>query len=147
MNILNKKKPDARVPLKRVAYLLTLCGFSTSSLGSTFPTTPLHLQDETKTTTAAGVKPNIMLFIDDSGSMDEDAGSSTRMQVTKSALNKVLDTYKSDVNWGLQTLWNNGSANYTANGGFTDQYSTIKTHVGKLKASSGTPRAIVISGV
>ncbi len=139
MNILNKKKPDARVPLKRVAYLLTLCGFSTSSLGSTFPTTPLHLQDETKTTTAAGVKPNIMLFIDDSGSMDEDAGSSTRMQVTKSALNKVLDTYKSDVNWGLQTLWNNGSANYTANGGFTDQYSTIKTHVGKLKASSGTP--------
>ena len=139
MNTLNKSKTGAHTPLKRLVYLLTLCGFTTSSLAGTFPTTPLHLQDETKTTTAAGVKPNIMLFIDDSGSMDEAAGNSTRIKVTKNALTKVLDTYKNDVNWGLQTLWNNGNANYIANNGFTDQYSTIKTHVENLKAGSGTP--------
>ena len=56
MNTLNKNKSGAHTPLKRLVYLLTLCGFTTSSMAATFPTTPLHLQDETKTTTAAGVK-------------------------------------------------------------------------------------------
>ena len=107
MNTLNKNKSGAHTPLKRLVYLLTLCGFTTSSLGGTFPTTPLHLQDETKTTTAAGVKPNIMLFIDDSGSMNDTTdGKSTndnekrRITIAQNALNKVLNTYKSDVNWG-----------------------------------------------
>ena len=113
MNTLNKSKTGAHTPLKRLVYLLTLCGFTTSSLGGTFPTTPLHLQDETKTTTAAGVAPNIMLFIDDSGSMRNKANKEdiqTKIEATKSALNQVLidsQTRGKPINWGFQSLWGN----------------------------------------
>ena len=143
MNTLNKNKSGAHTPLQRLVYLLTLCGFTTSSMAATFPTTPLHLQDETKTTTAAGVKPNIMLFIDDSGSMaygtdgtKDVSNSKKRITITKNALNNVLDTYKSDVKWGIQTLWDNEDANYA---GFTDDYKTIKTQISKMSPSGGTP--------
>lgn len=117
MNTLNKNKSGAHTPLKRLVYLLTLCGFTTSSLGGTFPTTPLHLQDETKTTTAAGVKPNIMLYIDDSGSMMSNyitvtttdgnkikKSKQSRMSIVQRALNDVLLEYKDTVNWGYQNL-------------------------------------------
>ena len=113
MNTLNKNKSGAHTPLKRLVYLLTLCGFTTSSLGGTFPTTPLHLQDETKTTTAAGVAPNIMLFIDDSGSMKDkanDTDTQTKIEATKSALNQVFTDSKArgkPINWGFQSLWGN----------------------------------------
>ena len=114
MNTLNKYKTGAHTPLKRLVYLLTLCGFTTSSLAGTFPTTPLHLQDETQTTTAAGVKPNIMLYIDDSGSMmsnaitvknpDGSTAKHSRMSIVQRALNDVLLEYKDTVNWGYQNL-------------------------------------------
>ena len=113
MNTLNKNKSGAHTPLKRLVYLLTLCGFTTSSLGGTFPTTPLHLQDETKTTTAAGVAPNIMLFIDDSGSMKDKANSAdtqTKIEATKSALKQVFTDSQArgkPINWGFQSLWGN----------------------------------------
>ena len=113
MNTLNKSKKGAHKPLKRLVYLLTLSGFTTSSLGGTFPTTPLHLQDETKTTTAAGVAPNIMLFIDDSGSMKDkanDTDTQTKIEATKSALNQVLTDSQArgkPINWGFQSLWGN----------------------------------------
>ena len=149
MNTLNKYKTGAHTPLKRLVYLLTLCGFTTSSLGGTFPTTPLHLQDETTTTTAAGVKPNVMLMIDDSGSMRWIPESSntpnysqlSRMDITKNALNTVLDTYTNQINWGLQSLHNNkdGSNNRPHLTGFTDDYRKVKTMVGRLTPSNGTP--------
>ena len=115
MNILNKKKPDVHTSLKRLAYFLTLCGFTTLSFAATFPTTPLHLQDETTTTSVAGVKPNVMFFIDDSGSMawntwNEDtpnANNDNRMMIVQRALNKLLVENKDNINWGIQTLNNN----------------------------------------
>ena len=115
MNTLNKNKSGAHTPLKRLVYLLTLCGFTTSSLGGTFPTTPLHLQDETTTTSVAGVKPNVMFFIDDSGSMQwntwnsdtPNANNDNRMMIVQRALNKLLVENKDNINWGIQTLHNN----------------------------------------
>ena len=100
-------------PMKKLVYFLTLTGFTTSSLAASFPITPLHLQDEVTTVTPAGVKPNIMLFIDDSGSMmfssitvkenNRDVKRS-RMYIVQKALNDVLVKYKDSVNWGYQTL-------------------------------------------
>ena len=115
MNTLNKYKTGAHTPLKRLVYLLTLCGFTTSSLGGTFPTTPLHLQDETTTTSVGGVKPNVMFFIDDSGSMQwnswnndtPSANNDNRMMIVQRALNKLLVENKDNINWGIQTLHNN----------------------------------------
>ena len=115
MNTLNKSKIGAHTPLKRLVYLLTLCGFTTSSLAGTFPTTPLHLQDETTTTSVGGVKPNVMFFIDDSGSMQwnswnndtPSANSDNRMMIVQRALNKLLVENKDNINWGIQTLHNN----------------------------------------
>ena len=115
MNTLNKNKFGAHTPLKRLVYLLTLCGFTTSSLAGTFPTTPLHLQDETTTTSVAGVKPNVMFFIDDSGSMawntwnseTPSANNDNRMMIVQRALNKLLVENKDNINWGIQTLNNN----------------------------------------
>ena len=111
MNTLNKNKSGAHTPLKRLVYLLTLCGFTTSSLAGTFPTSPLHLQDETTTTSVAGVKPNVMLFIDDSGSMawntfdseTPNANTDNRMMIVQRALNGILVENKDKVNWGIQT--------------------------------------------
>ena len=49
---------------------------STPSINDTpFANRPLHLQSESKTTSAGGVKPNVMLFLDDSGSMLENANT------------------------------------------------------------------------
>lgn len=80
-----------------------------------FATVPLHLQDNSVSVTE-GVKPNVLLQIDDSGSMkaymngseDISDGGPTRIQVVKTALAKLLTNpeFKDAVNWNMITLCN-----------------------------------------
>ena len=85
---------------------------------------------EGRTTISGGagkVKPNVMLFIDDSGSMDfaaagKDRPGRKRIDITKDALNVVVNKYGNKVNWGLQTLHNNNGANLS---GYTDNTTTV----------------------
>lgn len=108
MNYRKKSNSPTFPPLKKIVCLLTLCGFTNATLATGFPITPLHLQDTVTTTTPAGVKPNIMLFIDDSGSMlfnainvQNEAGQTvrkSRMHIVQEALNDVLLKYKDSVN-------------------------------------------------
>lgn len=80
-----------------------------------FATVPLHLQDNSESVTE-GVKPNVLLQIDDSGSMkaymngseDISDGGPTRIEVVKTALAKLLTNpeFKDAVNWNMITLCN-----------------------------------------
>ena len=117
MNTFPNSKGSFLTPLKKLVYLLSLFGLSNAAGANTFPTAPLHLQDETTTTTPAGVKPNIMLYIDDSGSMYSSvAGTGTsRIGVVQRALNGVLLKYKDEANWGIETLYNYVRPNLTTN--------------------------------
>lgn len=54
-----------------------------------FANRPLHLQSETKTTSSGGIKPNVMLFLDDSGSMIQDADTGSWNWKGKSYLSYI----------------------------------------------------------
>lgn len=86
---------------------------------SPFASIPLHLQNSSTTTTAGGVKPNVMLQVDDSTSMDErvtyqgvDQGS--RIDVTRLALQRVLanQAFRDKVNWNIITLGDSTNNRY-----------------------------------
>lgn len=142
------KKPTLplRPALRPLVYSL-IAAFplaAAESASAKFADIPPHLQNKTETVGGRSqVKPNVMLFIDDSGSMDRTPndktparGERSRLQVTKDALDTVVRHYQDQVNWGFQTLHNNNSANYN---GYTDQWNTILTHIGRLTAKGGTP--------
>ncbi|MDO1515854.1 PilC family type IV pilus tip adhesin [Neisseria sp. MVDL18-041461] len=187
-----------------------------------FAQIPLHLQNKTVTTAGEGVKPNVMLFIDDSGSMkdtpsgkklgnnssdyydynyynddyynryvrdyydDDDKyysryGSAyydpyygtyssggpsyysssrrsssqrrsrstvdrnfanqrddneSKLDITKKALFAILKHYNNKINWGLQTLHNNGKSDLD---GYSDNWKNVQEQVRLIKADSGTP--------
>lgn len=132
----NRQRFEGKIkPLAAAAVLL--CSAYTQAAYE-FAATPLYLQNETKVTQQPAVKHNVMLFIDDSGSMGDYVGNSgkTRMKTTQDVLNTILGEYKNKFNWSLQTLHNNNSVNY---GGYTDDYSKIQSSVNRLRANGGTP--------
>ena len=111
-----------------------------------FANRPLHLQGESVSTAAPGVKPNIMLLIDDSGSMDAEvpgSGGKTRMRVTIDALNVILDSYGDKMRWNLYTFW--GTENMSgALPGVKHDFMTaaqLRPYVNRLQALGGTPSA------
>lgn len=141
----NKRKPHAAQPrlISRCVWsALALLAVPYAAANSQFADVPLYLQNKSETS-KLNVKPNVMLFIDDSGSMNRTPGDKTptgseksRLQVTKDALEAVVRHYQGQVNWGFQTLHDNNSANYN---GYTDDWNTILTHINRLTGKGGTP--------
>lgn len=79
---------------------------STVTETTPFASQPLQLIDRTVSKEINNTKPNIMLFIDDSTSMNKPVtGSGNRIKVVKSALLDIIDTYGERFNWNLFTLW------------------------------------------
>ena len=79
-----------------------------------FAEIPFYLKNVNEPIGQPKVKHNIMFLIDDSGSMLADAKGEYRVDdknrkinIAKSALKKILERYKDQFNWGLQTLHNN----------------------------------------
>lgn len=133
-------------PLCRsVSIALAILSLSNQALSAEFSTTPFSLQNQTITTGQSRIKPNVMLLIDDSGSMEYAPGDSvnkprdvtkSKMYIAKSALNAVLDEHKDKINWGLQTLNNNNNVNL---GDYTDNWQAIKNRVDRMQPNNGTP--------
>ena len=97
----------------------------------TLAQTPFYLQNQTLVTNSNFPKPNVMLFIDDSGSMKRLIGGQQKIDITKKALHGLLDTHQDKINWGLQTLHNNTSDNTSDElrpnmPGFTDKWQGVK---------------------
>ncbi|MCS4533908.1 PilC family type IV pilus tip adhesin [Neisseria montereyensis] len=113
-----------------------------------FADTPLYLQKQTTISGGAGqVKPNVMLLIDDSGSMQwvpekdgtfptRENGLKSRMQITQDALKTVVNKYTNQINWGFQTLNNNSNVNLPD---YTDDHSVILNHINRINPGGGTP--------
>lgn len=136
----NKRKPHAAQPrlISRCVWsALALLAAPYAAANSQFADVPFYLDSKT-TSTEVKVKPNVMLLIDDSGSMTAPVpgANKNRLLVTRDALNRVLDKYKDSVNWGFQTLNNNDNVNLD---GYTDKYEDIRDRVNRLRANSGTP--------
>ncbi|WP_373741889.1 PilC family type IV pilus tip adhesin [Neisseria sp.] len=137
-----KKLPSRfRTTMRPMIYSLSsaFALLATGTASANFADTPIYLQNETKIQGGAGkVKPNVMLFIDDSGSMNWTVTGSqqSRLQITKNALSDVVNKYTDQINWGFQTLHDNGSANLP---GYTDKWTDVIQSINKLKANGGTP--------
>ena len=142
-----------------IASALALMG-AVSQAQAQFAKTPLYLQNESQIIEQPKIKHNIMFFIDNSGSMSRNAitggynfpGQESRMDVTKTALNKVLDKYQDKFNWGLQALVNTENnfsnpdptkhtkKNYTnSEETFNTSWEQMKTLVDNMGASGYTP--------
>lgn len=102
------KKQLTRNPLKK-SILLVLCAFAgpaiaNESLPSPFADSPLHFY----TTYSGKGKPNLLLLLDDSGSMadKEFSGSQTRkIDALKKTVSELLNNPDSvQYNWGLEVL-------------------------------------------
>ncbi|MDO4433550.1 MAG: PilC/PilY family type IV pilus protein [Alysiella sp.] len=150
------QKNSLRVKPKTVV-LLTLASLSVLSQAAINPNgpfadTPLHLQSKSETQSSAGVKPNVVLQIDDSGSMAGWVSSAgkNRMEVTKKALLNLVQNpeYKNAVNWNMITLCNtDGSLTnkpkvYSNNNSWRfglDVDTDILPAINSLYAHCGTP--------
>ena len=118
---------------------LALLAAAQAAANKDFAHVPPYLDSQT-TTSEVKIKPNVMVLVDDSGSMvdpvfdDRGRNIGTRLAVTKTALKAVLNEYTDQVNWGLQTL--NNSGNYR---GYTTDHKAIATVVDGIVANGGTP--------
>ncbi|ROV55915.1 pilus assembly protein [Neisseria chenwenguii] len=133
-----------RKPLKAKPLVYSiLAAFSlmgSAGASAAFSNMPFYLDNSKKTNSSENkVKPNVMLFIDDSGSMQQPISKKSpeiRLDVTKTALGRVLDKYTDKINWGLKTLHNNNNSNLL---GYTDNWKTVKNSVARITALNGTP--------
>lgn len=150
----NIKIPSGfRSPLRPMIYsVASALLFISLEAHAQFSATPPYLQNESSTKGQLTIKHNIMLLIDDSGSMEYVPSSDrrpyssyyygygtreiSRLDITKNVLNKVLDKYQDRFNWSLQTLHNNGR---TDTQDFSSPWRTIKNKVNGIRAENGTP--------
>lgn len=116
---------------------------STATIRKTTVTTPhtdIHKQQQSVTNTTVrgmqGAKPNIMLVLDDSGSMTERAGRSTRQQILQNSLANIVKKYNNQVNWGIKAF-NNTSRRYSVPIG-TDA-DTVHSLIKTFPADGTTP--------
>ncbi|MDO4907463.1 PilC family type IV pilus tip adhesin [Neisseria sp.] len=139
--------PSPRARLRPIIFSLSLIFtlLASGTANAQFADVPVYLQNETKTIGGTSkVKPNVMLFIDDSGSMryvtgkDVVAGKNekSRMSIAKSALSSVVTKYKDQINWNLQTLNNNKSVNMDQ---YTDNWELVLKKINKMQSEGGTP--------
>ena len=135
-----------------IASALALMSGAANAATSEFAKVPLYLQNETKIDKQPEVKHNIMLFIDDSGSMawssingkrirasNGNTDHKSRMEVAKEALSKVLNQHGKEFNWALQTLNNSGRADTTDREGFAVPAAEIAERVKSINPDGGTP--------
>ena len=135
-----------------IASALTLMSGAANAAAGEFAKVPLYLQNESKIDKQPEVKHNIMLFIDDSGSMDfssingkpirasnGNTDHKSRMEVAKEALSKVLNQHGKEFNWALQTLNNSGRADTTDREGFAVPAAEIAKRVKSINPDGGTP--------
>lgn len=145
-----------------------------------FAEIPFYLKNVNEPIGQPKVKHNIMFLIDDSGSMladaegkyyvdngNEEINANRKINIAKSALKKILERYKDQFNWGLQTLHNNprywkwdeekrkkDNALYAYvklskpddtkgdmkdSEGFTDNWKYVREKVNEMLAYQGTP--------
>ena len=135
-----------------IASALALMSGAANAATSEFAKVPLYLQNETKIDKQPEVKHNIMLFIDDSGSMawssingkrisveNGNISHASRMTVAKDALSQVLSKHGGEFNWALQTLNNSGRADTTDREGFSIPATEIAKRVKSINPDGGTP--------
>lgn len=119
---------------------------STATVKKTTVTTPyaniLKQQQSVTNTTVRGMqgaKPNIMLLLDDSGSMRAEVPGSygqTRQGILRNSLSKIVDKYGSRINWGLVSF-NDSSSRYNLSLGTS--YLTVANAIRNFPASGTTP--------
>ncbi|HFC8455533.1 TPA: PilC family type IV pilus tip adhesin [Neisseria subflava] len=145
-----------------------------------FAEIPFYLKNVNEPIGQPKVKHNIMFLIDDSGSMladaegkyyvdngNEEINANRKINIAKSALKKILERYKDQFNWGLQTLHNNprywkwdeekrkkdnalyayvklsepddNKGDMKDSEGFTDNWEYVRKKVDEMLAYQGTP--------
>ena len=119
---------------------------STATVKKTTVTTPhtnIYKQQQSVTSTTVrgmqGAKPNIMLLLDDSGSMREavpGSGGRSRQRVLQDSLPTVINRYRNQINWGLVSF-NNSSPSYNLKLG-TD-YLTVANAIKNFPIDGTTP--------
>lgn len=87
-----------------------------------------------------GAKPNVILYIDDSTSMNErTADGRTRLQVTKDVLNNVVDRYQDKMRWAVYTI--NGTSKMPFSSQYEDpkNWTLAKNAINRIRGDGQTP--------
>lgn len=116
---------------------LALMSVNVTTSAATMSETPFMLQNKV-TTVENKVEPNFMLLIDDSASMDKPMGegdNTSRLRTTQNVLHRILNSYGTKFNWGLQT-YNNNEANLR---GYTKDIEKLKRRIDSISPEGGTP--------
>lgn len=92
-----------RIIFKAVAGALSLIMLQTQAASNIFADVPLRLQSKSTTTTAYNIKPNITLYIDDSGSMGDSIGY--KCQYRTYTCQRLNPNTKKCSNWGPTSGW------------------------------------------
>lgn len=111
-----------------------------ATVDSPFAPLALDLQNYNEVTIRT-VKPNVMVLMDDSGSMTyKDGRNTTRLEVLQQALNNILNIpkYANAFNWGYKTLWDNNRVGYD---GFKDA-NAFRRALNRTSANGGTPTTV-----
>ncbi|WP_038314977.1 PilC/PilY family type IV pilus protein [Kingella kingae] len=159
---LKYKKYNCNLKPLSLGVSLALSSFATMAADSPFAIAPQHLsstatvkkttvttpyadifkqqQSITNTTVRGmqGAKPNIMLLLDDSGSMGAQVPGSgrTRQQILQSSLSQVVAKYGNQINWGLIAFNDQSSAFNLPLG---TNYSTVVNSIKRFPANGLTP--------
>lgn len=108
-----------------------------------FANRPLHLEQSATNSGIPGVKPNVLFFVDDSGSMAAQvpgSGGLSRIAVVRGALTNILNTYQDQMRWNILSLW--GTENNPPQAGATHPFMTaaqLQPMVNRLREWGWTP--------
>lgn len=108
-----------------------------------FANRPLHLEQTATNSGIPGVKPNVLFFVDDSGSMRAavpGSGGLSRIAVVRGALTNILNTYQDQMRWNILSLW--GTENNPPQAGATHPFMTaaqMQPMVNRLREWGWTP--------
>lgn len=98
-----KASSGKKILSKAIAGIFGLFILQAQAANNIFADIPLHLQSKTTTTSAFNIKPNITLYVDDSGSMNDPMGYSCQYYTYTckhiSPVSKMCD------NWGAPSPW------------------------------------------
>ena len=130
-------KMQNKINYKILASLLLLNQSFTYAVNQKFADTPLNLQNKSTISTVYKVKPNITLYIDDSGSM-----RGSKISSVQTTLRDLINTYKDNFYFSLQPMNNSLSHQFYQQffeGSDSNQLNQLNWGINKLYASGNTP--------
>lgn len=134
-----------KINYKLLTFLLLLNQSFTYAVNQKFAEIPLDLQNNSTITTEFNVKPNITLYIDDSGSMH-----GSKMASVKTTLYDIINTYRNDFYFSIKPMNNDlmdPMYRRFLEGSNPNDFETLRRGIDRLRAKGSTPTVARLNGI